>query len=127
MSEKKEWSVMDYDYTKTYPNIDYSEVITEPGLVLSMREIYNRYAAAGVDLLNGQLVEDPDDDSVMHDFDPDDNVDVLAQARDMQRIGSERQRTSKRSASKTEKAPEKEPDQSKEPDKSEQSGDAEGE
>lgn len=69
-----------YDYTKTYPDIDYSEKVTEPGLVLSMREIYNRYAAQGIDLLAGELVPDDERDSDMTDFAPDDNLDVLQQA-----------------------------------------------
>lgn len=76
----KEWSVLDYDYTKTYPDVDYSEVVTEPGLVLSMREIYNRYAAQGVDLLSGELVKDDDRDEQMSEFVPDDDLDVLQQA-----------------------------------------------
>lgn len=98
---KKTWSVMDYDYTKTYPKVDYSELVTEPGLVLSMREIYMRYAAQGVDLLNGELVEDDDHDEEFVDFAPDDDLDVLAHASELKRNGSERQRAIMRSASKS--------------------------
>lgn len=104
---KKEWSVADYDYTKTYPDIDYSEKVTEPGLVLSMRQIYERYAAQGIDLLHGDLVEDDDADEVYEDFAPDDDLDVLAHAKQLERIGGERQRAVKHSANKTKKASEK--------------------
>lgn len=76
----QEWSVLDYDYKKTFPDVDYSEKVTEPGLVLSMREIYNRYAAQGVDLLSGDLVKDDDRDEQMSEFVPDDDLDVLQQA-----------------------------------------------
>ena len=86
----QEWSVLDYDYTKTYPDIDYSEVVTEPGLVLSMREIYNRYAAQGVDLLSGELVKDNDRDEQMSDFVPDDDLDVLQQASLLRQRASDR-------------------------------------
>lgn len=92
---------MDYDYTQTYPDIDYSEIVTEPGLVLSMREIYMRYAAQGLDLLKGELIEDDDHDEEFVDFAPDDDLDVLAHAAELRRNGSERQRASKRSASKS--------------------------
>lgn len=104
---KKEWSVVDYDYTNTYPDIDYSDKVTEPGLVLSMRQIYERYAAQGIDLLHGELVEDNDADDVLEDFAPDDNLDVLAHAKQLERIGGERQRAVKHSANKTEKASKK--------------------
>lgn len=102
-----DWSVMDYDYTKTYPDIDYSEKVTEPGLVLSMRQIYERYAAQGIDLLHGDLVEDDDADEVFEDFAPDDDLDVLAHAKLLERIGGERQRVVKHSANKTDKASKK--------------------
>lgn len=94
---------MDYDYTQTYPDVDYSELVTEPGLVLSMREIYMRYAAQGVDLLHGELVEDDDHDEEFVDFAPDDDLDVLAHAAELRRNGSERQRALKRSESKSKK------------------------
>lgn len=79
-----------YDYTKTYPDIDYSEKVTEPGLVLSMREIYNRYAAQGIDLLGGELVQDDDRDSDMMDFAPDDNLDVLQQSQLLRQRSADR-------------------------------------
>lgn len=103
----QEWSVLDYDYTKTYPDVDYSEVVTEPGLVLSMREIYNRYAAQGVDLLSGELVKDDDRDEQMSEFVPDDDLDVLQQASLLRQRAADR--TLKHSARTAKKAPE-EPD-----------------
>lgn len=103
-----------YDYTKTYPQIDYSEVVTEPGLVLSMREIYNRYAAQGVDLLSAELVKDDDRDSDMMDFVPDDNLDVLQQSKLLRQRSVDRLH----SASKRKKGEPSEPEEPKpEPEK----------
>lgn len=75
--KKIEFCTADYDYKKTYPDIDYSERITESGLVLSMRQIYERYAAMGVDLLHGEYVDDDQDpdDTMIEDFD--DPLDML--------------------------------------------------
>ena len=98
-----------YDYTKTYPDIDYSEKVTEPGLVLSMREIYNRYAAQGIDLLAGELVQDDDRDSDMMDFAPDDNLDVLQQSQLLRQRSVDRMR----SASKQKKGERSEPEEPK--------------
>lgn len=96
----QEWSVLDYDHTKTYPDIDYSEVVTEPGLVLSMREIYNRYAAQGIDLLSGELVKDDDRDEQMSDFVLDDDLDVLQQASQLRQRAADRPKRSARTADK---------------------------
>lgn len=79
--KKFEWSVCDYDYTKTYPDIDYSERVTESGLVLSMREIYNRYAAMGMDLLNGDIELDDDDPDKTDIPEFDDDLDVLERSK----------------------------------------------
>lgn len=82
--KKVNWSVCDYDYTKTYPAIDYSEKVTESGLVLSMRQIYERYAAMGMDLLNGEFVQDDEDpDNTLID-EYDDDLDVLQRSRSIQ-------------------------------------------
>lgn len=77
---RKSWNVVDYDYTKSLAQIDYSEVITEPGLVLSMREIYQRYAAEGIDLLSAERVEDDEDPDQTEFIDADDDLDVLQYA-----------------------------------------------
>jgi hypothetical protein len=98
-----------YDYSTTYPDIDYSEVVTEPGLVLSMQEIYNRYAAQGVDLLSAELVPDDDRDSDMMDFAPDDNLDVLQQSYLLRQRSADR----KHSASKQKKGEHREPEEPK--------------
>lgn len=112
MAKHKEWSVLDYDYTKTYPDVDYSELVTEPGLVLSMREIYNRYAAQGVDLLAGELVNDDDHDEDMSDFMPDDDLDVLQQSSLLRQRAADRQKHSVRTASKaSEEADKQEPEE----------------
>lgn len=54
----KNFTQADYDPAKHPNTIDYSERVTEPGLVLSMREIYQRYAAAGVDVFHPQFEPD---------------------------------------------------------------------
>lgn len=82
--KKVEFSAAEYDYTKTYPDIDYSERITESGLVLSMREIYNRYAAMGVDVLNGDYVDDDDDPDRTEIEEFDDPLDVLQRSNELQ-------------------------------------------
>lgn len=82
--KKVKWSVCDYDYTKTYPNIDYSEKVTESGLVLSMRQIYERYAAMGMDLLNGEFVKDEEDPDNTFIDEFDDDLDVLQRSRSIQ-------------------------------------------
>lgn len=110
----QEWSVLDYDYTKTYPDIDYSEVVTEPGLVLSMREIYNRYAAQGIDLLAGTLEKDDDSDVEMNDFVPDDDLDVLQQAHLLRQRAADRTlKHSARTASKASEEADKEDSEAK--------------
>lgn len=118
---KEYFTAADYDYKKTYPQIDYSEIVTEPGLCLSMREIFNRYAAAGVDLLSGQLESDSDDDPELHDFDPDDNLDVLQQASLLRQSAQDRTRSARRTKKATDKEPEKQepPKQEDEPKQSE--------
>lgn len=113
-----EWSVLDYDYTKTYPDVDYSEVVTEPGLVLSMREIYNRYAAQGVDLLAGELVHDDDHDEDIGDFMPDDDLDVLQQSHLLRQRAADRQERSARTASKASKEADKQEPEEKSDDQS---------
>ena len=55
----KNFTQADYDPAQHPNTIDYSERVTEPGLVLSMREIYSRYAAAGVDVSHPKF--EPDD------------------------------------------------------------------
>lgn len=116
----QEWSVLDYDYTKTYPDIDYSEVVTEPGLVLSMREIYDRYAAQGVDLLSGELVKDDDLDEQYYDPEVDDNLDVLQQASLLrQRVADRTLKHSARTASKASKEADKKDSEAKTDDRSE--------
>lgn len=66
-------------YVERPTGIDYSEVVTEPGQVLSMREIYQRYVAMGVDLTRGELVQDSDDDldSPVYDPEIEDRLDAL--------------------------------------------------
>lgn len=75
--KKVEFCTADYDYTKTYPDIDYSQRVTESGLVLSMRQIYERYASMGVDLLHGEYVDDDQDPDDTMDQDFDDPLDML--------------------------------------------------
>lgn len=117
---KKEWSVMDYDYTQTYPDVDYSEIVTEPGLVLSMREIYNRYAAQGIDLLKGELVKDDDRDFEMSDYVPDDNLDVMQQAQLLRQNAADRtQNHSARTAKKASKEADKKDSEAKKDERSE--------
>lgn len=60
--KRVKWNVVDYNPDEHINKIDYSEKVTEPGLVLSMREIYYRYAAAGVDLLDSSRLTLEDDD-----------------------------------------------------------------
>lgn len=115
----QEWSVLDYDYTKTYPAVDYSEVVTEPGLVLSMREIYNRYAAQGIDLLSGELVKDDDRDEQMSDFVPDDDLDVLQQASLLRQRAADRPKRSARTASKASEEADKKDSEAKTDERSE--------
>lgn len=109
---RKSWNVVDFELK--LPDIDYSEIVTEPGLVLSMREIYNRYAAMGVDLLhNGnELIRDNDElDDEMYDPEVDDNVDILAHASAMRSGATEELRRKKKlSVRKKDEAPE-EPEQ----------------
>lgn len=115
----QEWSVLDYDYTKTYPDIDYSEKVTEPGLVLSMREIYNRYAAQGVDLLSGELLKDDDRDEQMSEFVPDDDLDVLQQASLLRQRAADRLKHSARTAEKASAEADKEDSEVKSDERSE--------
>lgn len=109
---RKSWNVVDFELK--LPDIDYSEIITEPGLVLSMREIYERYAAMGVDLLhNGnELVLDNDElDDDMYDPEVDDNIDILAHASVMRSGATEELRRKKRLSARTKDEAPKEPDQ----------------
>lgn len=82
--KKVDFCAADYDYTKTYPDVDYSERVTESGLVLSMREIYNRYAAMGVDVLHGEYVDDDDDPDRTEIEEFDDPLDVLQRSNALQ-------------------------------------------
>ena len=117
---RKSWNVVDYDYTKTQAKIDYSEVVTEPGLVLSMREIYQRYAAQGIDLLSPELVPDDEDPDTTEFIDADDDLDVLQYAssvRSRQALAEHSARRAKKGSkeepSKTEDSkPKEEPKQS---------------
>lgn len=103
---RKSWNVVDYDYTKTMAQIDYSEVVTEPGLVLSMREIYQRYAAEGIDLLHADLVPDEEDPDATEFVDADDDLDVLQYASSVR----SKQAAAERSARRAGKGSKKEPD-----------------
>ena len=114
-----DWCVLDYDYTKTFPDIDYSEKVTEPGLVLSMREIYNRYAAQGVDLLRGELEKDDDRDEQMSEFVPDDDLDVLQQASLLRQRAADRFKHSARTAKKAFEEADKEDSDAKTDERSE--------
>lgn len=108
---RKSWNVVDFELK--LPDIDYSEKVTEPGLVLSMREIYNRYAAMGVDLLhNGnELVRDNDElDDEMYDPECDDNVDILAHASAMRSGATDEIRRKKRLSARTKDEAPKEPE-----------------
>jgi len=102
---RKSWNVVDYDYTKTMAQIDYSEVISEPGLVLSMREIYQRYAAEGIDLLSAERVVDDEDPDQTEFLDADDNLDVLQYASSVR----SRQAVAEHSARRAGKGSKKEP------------------
>lgn len=117
---RKSWNVVDYDYTKTMADIDYSEVITEPGLVLSMREIYHRYAAQGVDLLSGDLLLDEEDPDDTEFIDADDDLDVMQYATSVrhrqasaEHSARRAKKDSKKESGKTENSkPKEEPQQS---------------
>lgn len=116
------------DYFPKVTEIDYSELVTEPGLVLSMREIYNRYVAMGIDPLKGDLIDDDEDPDSTDMYDPevDDKLDVMHEAQQQAERGYARV-SKKRSARPQDEAPDKEPDPDQKPEKSEQSGDDKGE
>lgn len=89
MPRRVKWSVCDYKDEDFNNQIDYSEVRTEPGLVLSMRDIFRRYAAQGINLLEQEV---PDDDGVM-DVDIDDVFemsDLTDVLHHQQQVGSRR-------------------------------------
>lgn len=96
---KNVWNVQDYDYTKVTNPVDYSEQVTEPGLVLSMREIYVRYAAMGVDPFAAQIEDDNLDDLDMSDVEFDDNLDVLHHAQQLRHLEPSAGRRRKHSVS----------------------------
>lgn len=96
---KNVWNVQDYDYTKVINPVDYSELVTEPGLVLSMREIYVRYAAMGVDPFAAQIEDDNLDDLDMSDVEFDDNLDALHYAQQLRHLEASVGRRRKHSAS----------------------------
>lgn len=96
---KNVWNVQDYDYTKVTNPVDYSEQVTEPGLVLSMREIYVRYAAMGVDPFAAQIEDDNLDDLEMSDVEFDDNLDALHYAQQLRHLEPSAGRRRKHSAS----------------------------
>lgn len=114
------WNVVDY-VEKPNP-IDYSELVTEPGLVLSMREIYERYAAQGINLLDGELIPDDDADEDIYDPEVEEPVDYLHAAASM-RASSTRPR-GKRSASKPEDSEESKTQTSSEKPKQSEGDDA---
>lgn len=108
---RKSWNVVDYDWTQ-HPNpVDYSEKVTEPGLVLSMRDIYQRYAAQGIDLLSGEFVQDDEDPDNTEFLDADDDLDVLQHASSIRM----RQASAVRSAKRTKKASSEAEEQTKKP------------
>lgn len=96
---KNVWNVQDYDYTKVTNPVDYSEQVTEPGLVLSMREIYVRYAAMGVNPFAAQIEDDNLDDLEMTDVEFDDNLDALHYAQQLRHLEPSAGRRRKHSAS----------------------------
>lgn len=105
--KRKSFNVVDYDYTKHLPVIDYSEKVTEPGLVLSMREIYQRYAAQGIDLLNGDLVDDQESPDDTEFFDGDDRLDALQAAAHIRHVQESAEHSARRAAKGSKKEPDK--------------------
>lgn len=88
------------DYKEKPINIDYSELVTEPHQVLSMREIYQRYVAMGVDPLKGELIDDDEDleQSVILDPEIDDKLDLLHEMDQQRHAGARKQRSASRAA-----------------------------
>lgn len=119
---RKSWNVVDYDYTNTMAQIDYSETITEPGLVLSMREIYQRYAAEGIDLLSAERVEDTDDPDQTEFIDADDDLDMLQYASSV----CSRQASAEHSARRAKKGSRQEPGKTEDTKKKEEPKQSEG-
>lgn len=104
------WNVV--DYVEKPINIDYSEKVTEPGQVLSMREIYNRYVAMGVDPLHGDLVDDDDDDKDMYTPEVDEPLDALQQATMIRQSASQVRKHSARSRKESEQSSDEQHDES---------------
>lgn len=95
----KNFTQADFDPADYKNPIDYSERVTEPGLVLSMREIYNRYAAAGVDLLSPTFEQDNLDDSeVIEDPIVEEKTDLAYQVIQHRSRGLEREKRQKQAA-----------------------------
>lgn len=81
---KKKVVFSQYEFYPGYADtgIDYSELITVPDQVLSMREIYQKYAVTGqiAGLANGVFPHTTDDldlDDDVLDFVPEEDVDIL--------------------------------------------------
>lgn len=75
--------------------IDYSQVVTEPDCVLSMRDIYNKYVATGTiaGLAGGgtlPMISDECDEDDANETDFEENLDILRHSQEVKRRVSAR-------------------------------------
>lgn len=78
----------DYDPNKDLPQIDYSELVTVPDQVLTMYEIYQKYAVRGEiaglsQSIRPHTTDDLDDFDPAVDFVPEEDVDILQRSHEI--------------------------------------------
>lgn len=87
-------NIVPWNHVPKKNNIDYSECICEPDLVLSMREIIDKYLQTGqvpAGIASNGYYSDVDYDDA-HETDYDDNLDVLCEAKHIQYAAEEARR-----------------------------------